>query len=173
MQEQRPCLRCLRKVCQRLHENRHPSNHRLIVSSHSRRSCSAILLCHFWSHAICLSPFLFDIFSSQRPLTLPPTDPLSPHSLLFCAGTVMFFIVRRQRKRQRAAELAKERMIDDNMELTWVPIPKSNESNWPPAQAPNNYRDPSMPPPSYNQAYPPRGHQKDRGRRTSRDSDYA
>ncbi|KEF52776.1 uncharacterized protein A1O9_11193 [Exophiala aquamarina CBS 119918] len=92
-------------------------------------------------------------------------------SLLFLAGTVMFFIVRRQRRRQRAAELAKEREIDDNMELTWVPIPKSNEnSNW---QAPLNYEDPSKPPPSYSQEYPPRTQQKDRGRRASRDSDYA
>jgi len=80
----------------------------------------------------------------------------------------MFFIVRRQRRRQRAAELEKERHIDDNMELTWVPIPKSNEgNNW---QAP---QDPSMPPPSYNQNYPPSTQQKGRGRRLSRDSDYA
>lgn len=45
----------------------------------------------------------------------------------------MFFIVRRQRKRQGAAERAKEREIDDNMELTWVPAPKSNGEFMPPS----------------------------------------
>lgn len=85
----------------------------------------------------------------------------------------MFFIVRRQRKRQGAAERAKEREIDDNMELTWVPAPKSNGEFMPPPQAMYNNQQPSMPPPSYNQSSPSRSDRKDRGRRASRDSDYA
>lgn len=85
----------------------------------------------------------------------------------------MFFIVRRQRRRQRAAEAAKDRMIDDSMELTWVPIPKPNDGSMPRSQGRNDYQQPSMPPPSYSQSHPPRSDQKYHGRRASRDSDYA
>lgn len=81
LQEYRPFFRCMRKICQRLHENRHPSNHWFIVSCHSRRPFSANLLCQTatpWSYAIALPTFHFDIFSSQRTFILPSTDPLWP-----------------------------------------------------------------------------------------------
>ena len=97
---------------------------------------------------------------------------LTADSLFLVVGTLVFFIVRRQRRRQDAAERAKERMIDDNVELTWIPVANKSNDDGHQFSLPGSEEKHTAPPPYPAQVYPPKAYRKDRGRRGSRDSDY-